>query len=172
MKVGDFYKKATNSKLNIIAEFLNLLGKEKIDYCVIGGVGINAYCEPLLTLDFDSVIAKDRIKELRQILKSKGFKIKTHPYTYEVVHSESDIKIQIQRDDRYQAFIKNAVLREVLDYKMYVAKKEDLILGKIWASQDRTRNKLKREKDILDIHRLVTKYPELKKLVKIRARRI
>jgi hypothetical protein len=49
---------------------------------------------------------------------------------------------------------------------MKVAAKEDLLSGKIWASQDKTRNKLKKEKDTLDIHRLIEKYPELKKLVK------
>ena len=48
---------------------------------------------------------------------------------------------------------------------MKAASKQDLLLGKIWASQDKTRNKIKKEKDMLDIHRLIEEYPELKKLV-------
>lgn len=165
MKANEFYNKATNSKFDIIAEFLGLLHNEGIAYCVIGGVGINAYCEPLLTLDFDCVIAKDRIKDLKEKIKAKGFKIKTHPHTYEVIHPNSDVRIQLQRDERYQGFIKGASFLTVLDYKMKVAKKEDLLYSKLWAFQDKTRNKLKREKDILDIHRLTDKYPELKPLV-------
>lgn len=127
---------------------------------------MNAYCEPLLTLDFDCVIEKDRVQDLKKNLKTKGFKIKTHPYTYEITHPKSDIRIQIQRDKRYRGFIKNAILKRVLDYKMKVAAKEDLLSGKIWASQDKTRNRLKKEKDTLDIHRLTERYPELKKLVR------
>ena len=127
---------------------------------------MNAYCEPLLTLDFDCVIEKDRVQDLKKNLKTKGFKIKTHPYTYEITHPKSDIRIQIQRDKRYRGFIKNAILKRVLDYKMKVAVKEDLLSGKIWASQDKTRNRLKKEKDTLDIHRLTERYPELKKLVR------
>ena len=164
MKANEFFKKVTNSKFNIIAEFVDLLHQEKIAYCVIGGVAINAYCEPLLTLDFDCVIAKDRTAELRNKLKSKNFKVKTHPKTYEVTHPDSDIRIQIQRDERYQNFIKSAVFLTIFDYKMKVARKENLLKSKLWASQDKTRNRLKREKDILDIHRLTAKYPELKKL--------
>jgi len=58
-----------------------------------------------------------------------------------------------------------------MGYKMKVATKEDLLHGKIWACQDQTRKKLKREKDALDIHRLIDRYPELKKLaVKISQR--
>lgn len=166
MKKNTFYNKATNSKFNIISEFLILLRSEKIEYCVIGGTAMNAYCEPLLTLDFDCVIERNRVADLKKRLKSKGFKVNTHPYTYEVTHPKSDIRIQIQRDDRYQAFIRNAIIKKVLDYKMKVAAKEDLLSGKIWASQDKTRNKLKKEKDMLDIHRLIEKYPELENLVK------
>ncbi|MEW6684960.1 MAG: hypothetical protein AB1393_01980 [Candidatus Edwardsbacteria bacterium] len=164
-KACEFYNKATNSKFDIIAEFLSLLHNERINYCVIGGVAINAYCEPLVTLDFDCVIAKDRIIDLKEKLKSKGFKIKTHPHTYEVTHLNSEVRIQIQRDNRYQEFIKGATFCKVLDYRMRVAKKEDLLCGKLWASQDKTRNKLKKEKDMLDIHRLTDKYAELKKLM-------
>jgi hypothetical protein len=81
-----------------------------------------------------------------------------------VTHPKSDVRIQIQRDNRYQEFINNAILTNVMGYRMKVAAKEDLIYGKIWASQDQTRDELKKEKDILDIHRLIEKYPSLKKL--------
>jgi len=166
VKANDFFKKVTNSKFDIIKEIINILKKNKIDYCVIGGVAINAYCEPLLTLDFDIVVEKDKLKELRRILKEKGFKIKSHPFTYEIKHPESDIRIQIQRDDRYQEFIRRAKLREILGYKLKVANKEDLLISKLWAFMDESRDELKKEKDFLDIKRLLKKYPRLEKILK------
>lgn len=158
----DFYNKVTNSKMDIIKEFLELLEEKNILYCVIGGIGINAYCEPIVTLDFDCVIFKQDVKKLTERLKERGFKVKTHPYTWEVKHRASDIRIQIQRDERYQQFIKNAQLKQVLGYKMRVAKKEDLLIGKIWAYKDPTRDALKKDKDMLDIKRLIRRYPKLK----------
>lgn len=165
MRGRQFYNKVTNSSFDIIAEFLKLLKRERIDYCVIGGVGINAYCEPVVTLDFDCVITIDKMPGLRDKLKSKGFKVKAHLRTFEITHSGSDIRIQVQRDERYQEFIERAELCKVLGYKMRVAKKEDLVLGKLWAYKDEERDELKREKDLLDIRRMIDKYPELREVV-------
>ncbi|MEW6556789.1 MAG: hypothetical protein AB1349_05470 [Elusimicrobiota bacterium] len=166
MTKKEFYNRITNSSRDILAEFLKILNSKKIDYCAIGGIAVNAYCEPLITLDFDCVIAIKDINQLKKELKTAGFKIKTHPHTWEVKHRNSDIKIQLQRDKRYGDFIKRARIRNVLGYKIKVAKKEDVLKGKIWAYTDPERNKLKREKDALDIKRLIKKYPALKRLVK------
>lgn len=166
MNARKFFNKVTNSKFDIIEEFLKILKEKRIPYCVIGGFAINAYCEPLITLDFDCVIDEKRIGELKEVLKTKGFKVKTHPYTFEIKHPESDLRIQIQRDKRFQEFIKKAKIKKVLGYKIKVASKEDLLISKIWCMKDKTRNKLKREKDNLDIKRLVEKFPELKKILK------
>ena len=137
----------------------------KIDYCIIGGMAINAYCEPMVTLDIDCAIVMEHISMLKQELKERGFSVKTHPHTWEITHRESNLKIQIQRDERYQAFIGNAERLSILGYDAKVARKEDVLLGKIWAYSDPERNALKREKDLLDIKRLVQKHPKLKKLV-------
>lgn len=165
MKANNFFKKVTNSKFDIIKEIIKILEKNKINYCVIGGVAINAYCEPLLTLDFDIVIEKERLKEFRKILKEKGFKIKAHPLTYEIIHPKSDIRIQIQKDERYQEFIKRAKFKKILGYKLKVADKKDLLISKSWAFMDESRNELKKEKDFLDIKRLLRKYPKLEKML-------
>ena len=165
MKVHDFYNKVTNSYSDIIKEFLALLDRNRIDYAVIGGVGINAYCEPIVTLDFDCIILKEKIDGLRKELRKAGFRVKTHPHTYKVTHRDSDIRIQIQRDERFQGFLKNVEIHQVFGYEMKVARKEDLVLSKIWASYDKERSSLKRQKDKLDIQRLVDKYPSLKKIV-------
>jgi len=161
MTQKEFFNRATNSKKDIIQEFLSTLEDLHIDYCVIGGIAINAYCEPIVTLDFDCVIVSEEIENLRTILKEKGFKVKRHPFTLEVTSPYSDIRIHIQLDKRYQEFLKNAKEKEVLGYKMRVADIKDILIGKIWAYEDETRAPLKREKDLLDIKRIIEKFPEL-----------
>lgn len=66
LKGREFYNRVTNSSTDIIEEFLNLLNEEQIDYVVIGGMAVNAYCEPMVTLDFDCVIEMARVEDLRR----------------------------------------------------------------------------------------------------------
>jgi hypothetical protein len=75
--------------------------------------------------------------------------------------SHSDLRIQIQTDERYQAFISRAQSKSVLGYDMRVATIEDVVQGKVWAYSDATRRRSKRQKDLADIVRLVEAYPHL-----------
>jgi hypothetical protein len=162
VKDKEFYNRVTECKKDIVGEFLEIVEKSGIPYCVIGGIGVNAYCEPIVTLDFDCVILKEKINSLRKKLKEKGYKIKNHPHTWEVRSNCSKVKIQIQKDERYQPFIKKAKVKKVLGYKLKVASKEDILYGKMWAYKDEEKNTLKREKDLLDIKRMISKYPSLR----------
>ncbi len=168
MTQQEFYNRVTNSKRDLIGEFLQILHTGQIPYCVIGGIAVNAYCEPMVTLDFDCAVVTERIEGLKEELKGKGFKIKSHPHTWEITHKASSVKIQLQRDERYQEFISRAKSHKVLGYEMKIAQKEDLLRGKLWAYHDKTRDELKRDKDLLDIKRLLQKYPELEKLGSIK----
>ena len=57
-------------------------------------------------------------------------------------------------------FITDAETRDVLGYKMKVAKLGDVLQGKIWAYMDKERRKSKRQKDLADILRIIESYPE------------
>jgi len=160
----EFYNRVTNSERDLIYEFLEILKREEIPYCVIGGMGVNAYCEPIITLDFDCVVVMERVEKLKEELKREGFRVKSDPHTWEITHKASDVRIQLQRDGRYQGFIRRAELRKILGYTMKVAQKEDILRGKIWTYSDPNRDQLKRDKDLLDIKRLVRRYPELEEL--------
>jgi hypothetical protein len=46
---------------------------------------------------------------------------------------------------------------------MMVATLEDILQGKLWAYMDKERRPTKRQKDLLDILRIVESYPELTK---------
>lgn len=127
-------------------------------------MGINAYCPPIIMLDFDCVVAIKDIPRLKGYLRAAGFKVKKHPHTIEIKSTYSDLRIHIQIDNRYERFLKSAKYHNILGYRLKVSSKEDILQGKIW-DLDTQRDKLKREKDLLDIKRLIERYPELRKLV-------
>ena len=158
-----FLNSLANGKSDVIQLFLDMLDKMKSDYCVIGGLAVNAYAEPVASLDLDLVIAIGDIDKLiKQIEVSKEkFSIKKFTHSLNLEHPDSDLRIQIQTDERYQPFIKNASVKNVLGYEMKVASLEDLLKGKIWAYSDEERRKSKRQKDLADIMRLVETHPNL-----------
>ena len=158
-----FLNSLANGKIDIIQLFLDQLAILKIDYCVIGGLGVNAYAEPVASLDLDLVLAIEDVERmLNTISKPQGeFSIIKFPHSINLAHTDSDLRIQIQTDERYQSFIKNSSVKNVLGYQMKVAALEDLLSGKIWAYSDEERRKSKRQKDLADIMRLVETYPNL-----------
>jgi len=159
-----FINSVTNGQEDILQQLLHLLEEMKIDYCVIGGLAVNAYVEPIVSLDLDIVIvAEARDKFLKSA--EKIFTIEKFPHSFNLQSSKSDLRIQLQVDPCYQSFISRASIRDILGYKMKVATVEDVLQGKIWAYSDEQRRKSKRQKDLADIFRLVESYPELKNLL-------
>jgi hypothetical protein len=156
--------KIGNAREDILQQFLDLLGQLEIDYCVIGGLAVNAYVEPVVSLDLDIVVAAVELERLSKSAE-KIFKKQQFPHSINLTCPESELRIQIQTDSRYQAFIKNASTKELMGYKMKVATLEDVLQGKIWAYLDKERRASKRQKDLADIFRLIEVYPKLKSLL-------
>jgi hypothetical protein len=150
----EFFRSVTKDKKDLLQEFLDLLNKHKIPFCIIGGLAVNAYTEPVVSLDLDIVIVAERIKEFAAILNKK-YKTRKYANSINVSSPSSDLRIQLQTDPRYQEFIGRAIKRQVLGYKLPVASIEDVLQGKLWAAQDETRRLSKRQKDLADIMRLV-----------------
>jgi hypothetical protein len=159
-----FLNSVLNSQEDIIQLLLDLLNRLDIDYCVIGGLAVNAYAEPVVSLDLDIVISAEALDALAKEAK-ESFKIERFPYSLNLKSPKSDLRIQVQTDPRYQPFIKRALVKTVMDYEMKVASIEDVLQGKVWAYSDKTRRASKRHKDLADIYRLIEKSPRLKKLV-------
>lgn len=153
MTKKEFVKIIAKEKKDLLQEFMDILKNKNIPFCIIGGLAVNAYTEPVVSLDLDVVVVVEGLKELLASLKK--YKIRKFSNGINVSSPFSDLRIQIQTDPRYQEFIKRAKLKEVLDYKLPVAKIEDVLQGKIWAAQDKTRRASKRQKDLADILRLV-----------------
>jgi hypothetical protein len=46
-----------------------------LEYLIIGGHAINAYCEPRATLDVDFLVRKSDLTQWRRLLEEEGFKL-------------------------------------------------------------------------------------------------
>ena len=156
--------KVANGKEDIVQIFLDILNRIKTPYCIIGGLAVNAYAEPVVSLDLDIVVIADALDAFTAKAK-KLFKIEEFPHSLNLKSPKSDLRIQIQTDPRYQAFIKRASVRMIMDYEMKVASIQDVLQGKIWAYSDKTKRASKRQKDLADIYRIVEEFPELRKSV-------
>jgi hypothetical protein len=160
-----FLNAVANGKIDILQVFLNILAETKTPYCVVGGLAVNAYVEPVVSLDLDVVVAIEDIEKVCMAAKKRRLKVEKFEHSVNVTSAKSDLRIQLQTDVRYQDFISRSVTKQILGYKMKVAILEDVLEGKIWAYLDEQRRKSKRQKDLADIMRLNEAYPELKKRV-------
>ncbi len=155
-----FLNGLANSQADVIQQLLDLLQSVGAQYCVIGGLAVNAYVEPVVSLDLDIVITVDAMEQLVQAGNEK-FSVQRFPHSVNLESPNSALRIQLQIDTRYQAFIANAALRNVMGYEMIVAALEDVLQGKVWAYLDPARRKSKRQKDLADIFRIIEAYPHL-----------
>ena len=160
MTKKEFLNAVTNGKVDIVQAFLDALSTSKIDYCVIGGLAVNAYAEPVVSLDLDIVVAAKNIETVIKAVKSQ-FKVQQFTHSVNLSTDKSDLRIQLQTDSRYQDFISRASKHAVLGYSMKVASVEDVLRGKIWAYSDEQRRRSKRQKDLADIVRLIEVHPSL-----------
>jgi len=156
-----FFQKVTNGKIDLVQLLLDLLAETGADYCLIGGLAVNAYAEPVVSLDLDIVVTIDNIDRLCAAAINQGLEVVTFEHSVNLNSPKSDLRIQLQTDLRYQNFIARSIAKEVLGYRMKVASVSDVLQGKVWAYQDTARRKSKRQKDLADIMRLVETNPGL-----------
>ncbi|MBM4065930.1 MAG: hypothetical protein FJ266_09870 [Planctomycetes bacterium] len=161
MTKKEFLTFISNGKEDVLQQLLDLLDAMKIDYCVIGGLAVNAYVEPVVSLDLDLVVVATAMEKLTKAA-TKLFMVEKFPNSFNLSSPKSDLRIQLQTDPRYQAFIPNSSVKEVMGYTMKVASLEDVFQGKIWAYTDEQRRMSKRQKDLADIFRFIEAYPHLK----------
>ena len=131
-------------------------------WCLIGGLAVNCYVEPVYTLDADLVVIAAGLSEVCQRLREEGFKIESHPYSVNATAPESDLRIQFTTDPRYQDFPARSLPGIVLGVPVRIATIEDVTQGKLWAYSDPLRRFSKRKKDELDLIRLAEAHPHLK----------
>jgi hypothetical protein len=146
---------------DLLGRMVDWLAQHGIQYCVIGGQAVNAYVEPVVSLDLDLVIAVEHLAQVESAL-TQIFRVERFPHSLNVSLPGSDLRVQIQLDPRYGDFVSRAMPHEVLGLTLPVAGPNDVLRGKVWAAQDPARRASKRQKDLADIARLLEAYPDLR----------
>jgi len=164
MEAFSYWKTVVKDATNFLDQFLALLQQTGIRYCVIGGQGVNAYAEPVVSLDLDIAVAIDDLDRLEPLLREQ-YRVERFPHSLNVSSIGSDLRVQIQTDPRYSDFVSRAEPRVILGVSLPVARIEDVLSGKIWAVEDPDRRASKRQKDLADIARLVESHPALRERV-------
>lgn len=164
MQALTFWKAVTEDHSNLLDQLITLLEEQQIRYCVIGGQAVNAYAEPVVSLDLDLVIASDQIEKLEALLQ-EPFEVKRFPHSLNISLRGSSLRVRVQTDPRYFSFVERAAPQEILGLVLPVARVEDVLQGKIWAFQDPARRASKRQKDLADIARLLEERPDLRAML-------
>lgn len=161
MTKKEFLNNVAGGKIDIIEILLSILEEASPEYCVIGGLAVNAYVEPVVSLDIDIVIAAANTEAVVNKAMARGLLVEYFEHSINIRSDKSDLRIQFQTDKRYQEFISLADVKEVLGYGMRVARLEDVLQGKVWAYMDQDRRRSKRQKDLSDILRIIESFPDL-----------
>src|SRR5438876_6558275 len=110
MQALEVWKAVTMDRSNFLDHLIALLAEHGIRYCVIGGQGVNAYVEPLVSLDLDLVIAVDQLQAVESLLNAH-FELVRFPHRLNIAAAGSDLRVQIQTDPRYFDFVDRSVRR-------------------------------------------------------------
>ena len=160
MTAEEVYESVTNGGTSDFAAAVKIFDRFG-PWCLIGGLAVNCYVEPVYTVDADFVMVAREMGKVQAALTAAGFALQTFPHSVNARRSGSKLSLQLTTDARYQDFLGRAERREVLGLKVPVATLNDVVQGKIWAWQDQERRLTKRKKDELDLLRLGEAYPHL-----------
>lgn len=165
MTLRQFYDWQTAGGGGDLALLVETLERREISWCMIEGLAVNHWArEPLATADVDLVIAADRVEEAVDALRAAGFAARKFRWSVNL-KGRSKVSVQISTEEAYREFPKRSVPADIHGILMRVASLKDTLHGKILAWQDPERRASKRQKDLLDIMRLVDAHPKLRKLL-------
>ena len=101
MTKKEFINAVANGKADVLQVFLDAVTQIGADYCVIGGLAVNAYAEPVVSLDLDIVVAATDLEAVCQAVEDH-FKIERFAHSLNLTSSVSDLRILLKTYSRYQ----------------------------------------------------------------------
>ncbi|PYK50510.1 MAG: hypothetical protein DME51_05810 [Verrucomicrobia bacterium] len=152
MTAAEIYESVTNGGATDFAELVTVLNRNK-PWCLIGGLAVNCYVEPVYTVDVDLVVVAANLEQIGRELEAAGFRL------------SSELNVQFTTDARYQDFLAGATECQVLGLAVPVASLQEIVRGKVWAWQDKERRSTKRKKDKLGLMRIAEAHPKLRGLI-------
>jgi len=161
MTVKAFYDWQTAGGGGDVTRAIAVLEHLGARWCVIGGIAVNHWAEePVVTADVDMVVAHESVDTAVKALEEEGFVAERFPWSVNL-KGASRVSIQISTGEEYRDIPSRSVPADVWGILMRVASLEDTLAVKIAAYSDLTRRPSKRQKDFLDILRLVENHPNI-----------
>jgi hypothetical protein len=164
MTESEVFESITGSGSSDFAAVVAILNRRRA-WCLISGLAVNCYVEPVYTLDADLVVIASELPAIKGELVDAGFSVDEFPHSLNARMAKSDLRIQFSLDPRYQGFLSDTTVREVLGQQVPVASLTNVVRGKVWAWGDGGRRLSKRKKDELDLIRILEAYPESRELM-------
>ncbi|MEN3368955.1 MAG: hypothetical protein V7609_1098 [Verrucomicrobiota bacterium] len=162
MTAEEIYESVTNGGTSDFGEAVAVLDRHG-PWCLIGGLAVNCYVEPVYTVDADIVVVSQHLAVIGTELAAAGFRLEQFAHPLNAKKEAGKLNIQFTKDDRYQSFVARAKTQEVLGQLVPVADLTDIVQGKIWAWNDPERRPTKRKKDELDLMRIAEAFPDLRR---------
>lgn len=164
MTASEVFEAVTGSGSSDLALVVRILNQHA-PWCLIGGLAVNCYVEPVFTLDADLVVVSTELEQVKSELAAAGFSLQEFSHSLNATMKGSQLRIQFSLDPRYQEFLSDTREMNVLGEPVQVASLANVTLGKIWAWKDETRRPTKRKKDELDLMRILEAYPDLRDIM-------
>ena len=164
MTATEVFEAVTNGGSSDFALVVRILDKHG-RWCLVGGLAVNCYVEPVFTMDADMVVASAELPSIQAELIANGFSVEEHEHSVNAQMKGSQLRMQFTVDQRYQKFLADTNTVKVLGEQVPVASLENIVRGKVWAWSDPKRRLTKRKKDELDLIRIAESYPELRKMM-------
>jgi len=162
MSESEFFAGITG-RSDDLGRVVQALSGAGVPFCLIGGLAVNQYVDPVVTLDADFAITA--ATGVAPALEAAGFVVEEHPHSINAVLPGSRLRIQITINNRYGSFPSRAQPGEIFGVRLPIARLEDLVQGKIWAASDPKRRATQRQKDRLDLARICEMHPQILDLV-------
>ena len=157
MTVTEIFESVTNGGSSDFAALVKILNRHG-NWCLVGGLAVNCYVEPVFTVDVDIVVTASSLRDIQDELA-------TNEHSVNAQVKGSDLRIQFTTDPRYQDFLNETESKTVLGQIVPIASLENVVRGKVWAWSDPKPRLSKRKKDELDLIRIAEKYSELREII-------
>src|SRR5947208_4812495 len=107
VKALQYWKAVAMDRSNFLERLLAVLEEAVIEFCVIGGAAVNAYAEPVITLDLDIAVSVRDLPRAEEAL-TNHFEVRRFPHSLNLSDPGSNLRLQISTDPRYEPFVARA----------------------------------------------------------------
>jgi hypothetical protein len=85
----EFFNAVSNGNTDLLQLFLNILEEVSAQYCVIGGLAVNAYAEPVVSLDLDIVLVAGKQENVISASEAAGLKVQEFEHSINLSTTDS-----------------------------------------------------------------------------------